>query len=560
MAGNGFEISFYNDETGQWEVTPAPSAKPLAVRKKKAAQAKEPSAGDYLNTLGDVLFVNPRNSAAATLGGAAYDYAVKSTPRSVVRDITESAEDAGDWLRKEGKLIRAAPVTESLRLLKAGFIDPLADPYRVFKQAATERARGNEVGGKKLAAMVPLAVAGVLPQLGGASKAATKAGVEAAETAAMKAATKTAKKTATKKTATKTATKGATKTATVSPPAKSPAPSAKPSLSVKTVPPERGSTAYGTYELAPGVMTRHRQDVLGDEALRNQFSLDPATSWQTSEGTDTLYDALGLPQSETVRMTGIYTPNVPGAVEESNIGFAARPRLRTDLSGDPIPEDYNAMSAAEAVRAVADTQGAGAWSMPTLPSDPAREGAIFVPTGSPTDIERLLELRERGAKYGLPDIGDLGEGVMLTNFEKLPLGSDTKRALSELGLGRDLRQLLGANARPQTVGTTGDYIGLEKAWMQPEGSGAVSETLRGYLDNLTPQYREAMLEDPRVARQFGQRFLRDEQARMAGVPVRDDVQRAREAIAEQERLQALFDLIARGRPAMAQGGLASADE
>ena len=189
MAGNGgFEVSFYNDETGQWEVAYRdPPAKPLAVRKKKAAQAKEPSAGDYLNTLGDVLFVNPRNSAAATLGGAAYDYAVKSTPRSVVRDITESAEDAGDWLRKEGKLIRAAPITESLRLLKAGFIDPLADPYRVFKQAATERARGNEVGGKKLAAMVPLAVAGVLPQGRGAGKLAAKAGAEAAEKATKKA-------------------------------------------------------------------------------------------------------------------------------------------------------------------------------------------------------------------------------------------------------------------------------------------------------------------------------------------------------------------------------------
>ena len=159
----------------------------LSVRKKNAARAKKPSTGDYLRTAKDVLVVNPRNSAAATLGGAAYDYAVKSTPRSVVRDITESAEDAGDWLRKEGKLIRAAPITESLRLLKAGFIDPLADPYRVFKQAATERARGNEVGGKKLAAMVPLAVAGVLPQGRGAGKLAAKAGAEAAEKATKKA-------------------------------------------------------------------------------------------------------------------------------------------------------------------------------------------------------------------------------------------------------------------------------------------------------------------------------------------------------------------------------------
>lgn len=332
------------------------------------------------------------------------------------------------------------------------------------------------------------------------------------------------------------------------------------------VEPQRGSTAYGTYELAPGVMTRHRQDVLADEGLREQFSLDPATSWQTAEGTDTLYDVLGMPQSPTVRMTGIYKPDVPGAVEESNIGFSARPRLRIGPDGNPIPEDYNAMSGAEAVRAVADTQGAGAWSMPTRPSDPEQAGALFIPTGAPTDLQRLLDLRERGKKYGLSDIGDLGEGVLMTNFDGLPLGSETAAALRRpvtLGqdnLGLDVRQVLGAGARPQMVGTIGDYIALEKAWMQPEGSGAVSEILRKYLGDLTPPQREAMLEDPRVAQQFGQRFLRDEQARRAGVPVREDVQRTREAIAEQERLQALFDLIARGRPAMAQGGLVAAGE
>jgi hypothetical protein len=338
------------------------------------------------------------------------------------------------------------------------------------------------------------------------------------------------------------------------PPAKTPV----SSLSVKTVQPERGRTAYGTYELAPGVMTRHRQDVLEDEALRDQFSLDPSTSWQTPEGTDTLYDVLEMPQSPTVRMTGIYKPDVPGAVEESNIGFAARPRLDIGPDGNPLPDQYNAMSGAEAVRAVADTQGAGAWSMPILPNDLEQAGALFMPTGSPTDIQRLLELRERGAKYGLSDVGDLGEGVVLTNFEGLPLGSETTRAISGGNLGRDIRRILGSSTRPEQIGTTGGYIGLEDAWMQPEGSGAVSEALRGYLDQMAPRSREAMLEDPRVAQAFGQRFLRDEQARMVGVPVRDDVQRAREAIAEQERLQALFDLIARGRPAMAQGGLVAA--
>ena len=116
MAGNGgFEVSFYNDETGQWEVAYRdPSSKPLAVRKKKAAQAKEPSAGDYLSTLGDMFFVNPRNSAAATLGGAAYDYVTKSTPQKVKGDIVRAGDDAYKWLVKKDKALRDAPITETL--------------------------------------------------------------------------------------------------------------------------------------------------------------------------------------------------------------------------------------------------------------------------------------------------------------------------------------------------------------------------------------------------------------------------------------------------------------
>jgi hypothetical protein len=118
----------------------------------------------------------------------------RSTPQSVVRDIRNTAQDAGDWLRKQNKALRANPVTGALQLLKAGYIDPLADPLRVFQQAATERSRGNEAGGQKLAAMVPLSVAGVLPQLRGTGKVAVDAGVDAAETATTKVATKTAEK------------------------------------------------------------------------------------------------------------------------------------------------------------------------------------------------------------------------------------------------------------------------------------------------------------------------------------------------------------------------------
>jgi hypothetical protein len=128
-----------------------------------------------------MLVVNPRNSPAATLGGAAYDYVTRSTPQSVRNDIVRAGDDAYKWLVKKDKALRAAPVTEALRLLKSGYIDPLADPLRVFQQAATERSRGNEGGGKKLAAMVPLSVAGVInPELRGAGKLATNTAVKVA--------------------------------------------------------------------------------------------------------------------------------------------------------------------------------------------------------------------------------------------------------------------------------------------------------------------------------------------------------------------------------------------
>jgi hypothetical protein len=166
----------------------------MAEKKKNAPRVTQPSTGDYLRTLGDMLVVNPRNSPAATLGGAAYDYVTRSTPQSVVRDIRSGVQGAEDWLRKQNKALRANPVTGALQLLKAGYIDPLADPFRVFQQAATERSRGNEAGGAKLAAMVPLAVAGVVnPQLRGTGRVAANVGVDVATKTAKKAATPSVK-------------------------------------------------------------------------------------------------------------------------------------------------------------------------------------------------------------------------------------------------------------------------------------------------------------------------------------------------------------------------------
>jgi hypothetical protein len=244
----------------------------MAEKKKKVVKVRQPSTGDYLSTLADMFVVNPRNSPAATIGGAAYDYATRSTPQSVVRDIRDTAQDAGDWLRKEGKAIRAAPITESLRLLKAGYIDPLADPYRVFKQAATERSRGNTSGAQKLAAMVPLSVAGVLPQGRGAGKLAVKAGVDVAETSATKAATKKATKTATKGTEKKVAAKASELTVT-------PSPKKKAAPVVKGI---ANPTQVVAEKYSPEIARRTR-DVVGSDAPVEQW-MEVADKLQGTQG------------------------------------------------------------------------------------------------------------------------------------------------------------------------------------------------------------------------------------------------------------------------------------
>jgi hypothetical protein len=457
MAGNGgFEVSFYNDDTGQWEVGYRdPPAKPLAVRKKKkAAPAKEPSAGDYLNTLGDVLFVNPRNSAAATLGGAAYDYAVKSTPRSVVRDITESAEDAGDWLRKEGKLIRAAPITESLRLLKAGFIDPLADPYRVFKQAATERARGNTTGGKKLAAMVPLAVAGVLPQARGAGKLAVREGVEAAETAATKAATKTA---------TKTATKGAEKKV-----AKAATKKAAPVVKGIANPLHEVSLEFG-----PDVARRLEGMVPADA---------PLSEWRAAA-------------------QGIAGSDIPNASAAAPSPYSVRP---ADVAVDPRIESRKGE-----LGKIANLE----MELAPRVTDPAPEVSIFDYEGHPyiTSMSDLAAAGDdivsiNGERFRVPFSRRGGQDYMFDNPGSV-WASERKPAERHVELADQLQQMTGKDVlyMPWTMGPNAVQFshmprGIQYSYADAALGGADRNALAAGIKDILPDWRG--FEDPGSAETF----------------------------------------------------------
>lgn len=317
----------------------------------------------------------------------------------------------------------------------------------------------------------------------------------------------------------------------------------------------RRPVATSTYEATPFVAGRHRTDVTqASPAAREAFTRDPLSTWTTPEGTDIIHEALGLQSRATVPATGVYQPPVAGAAPESNPARGARVAME---GYDISPEDAAAMTAGEAVRAVGDVQGAGAWSMPVEVGDLRRSGSLIIPTERPTDIKRLLALQSLGKPYGLTDVVDLGQGVGMTAFypNSPPGGRQTLSALREGPLAGDIQDLIG-NA-PRMVDWRSGYAGFEDPWQAPELSGAVTRELQDYLEPLRQANREryeGVLDDPAIAEAFGRRYQRDEAARMLGAPVRTDVQEARQRVADRGRLRELLDAYARGVPMMAHGG------
>jgi hypothetical protein len=195
MAGNGFEISFYNDETGQWEVTPTPSAKPLAVRKQsaKATQKRrfEAKRAERLRANeAATANIDKLGSGIASIPSRVVNYIKSSTPSSVGRDVKGIATATLD-----------AAVEDPNAFIEDAIFSPLAairDFGDVRETARKLRAQGRDAEAEKMEAMAGTAILSAVPILGRPAGVATRKAIKAAEKSAIKGATKAATKTATK--------------------------------------------------------------------------------------------------------------------------------------------------------------------------------------------------------------------------------------------------------------------------------------------------------------------------------------------------------------------------
>jgi hypothetical protein len=193
MAGNGgFEVSFYNDETGQWEVAYRdPPAKPLAVRKQspKATEKRrfEAKRAERLRANeAATANVGKLGSGIASIPGRVVNYIKSSSPSSVARDVKGIARATYD-----------AATEDPNAFIEDAIFSPLAairDFGDVRETARKLRAQGRDAEAEKMEAMAGTAILSAVPILGRPAGVATRKAIKAAEKTAVKGAAKKAAK------------------------------------------------------------------------------------------------------------------------------------------------------------------------------------------------------------------------------------------------------------------------------------------------------------------------------------------------------------------------------
>lgn len=191
MAGNdGFEVSFYNDDTGQWEVAYRdPPAKPLAVRKQspKATQKRrfEAKRAERLRANeAATANIDKLGSGIASIPSRVVNYIKSSTPSSVGRDVKGIA-----------KATYEAATEDPNAFIEDAVFSPLAairDFGDVRETARKLRAQGRDAEAEKMEAMAGTAILSAVPILGRPAGVATRKAIKAAEKTAIKGATKKA--------------------------------------------------------------------------------------------------------------------------------------------------------------------------------------------------------------------------------------------------------------------------------------------------------------------------------------------------------------------------------
>lgn len=294
--------------------------------------------------------------------------------------------------------------------------------------------------------------------------------------------------------------------------------------------------AFATHEAQPGAATGHLPGSVGaPEAQRLAYALDPRSSWANAPGgRDAIYGGLRVGDTgvsgrvlPTRPSQGIYQ-SASGALE-ANPGEVARPLIAfTNGPGGTksfAPADRALLQTGESTRAYIDAQEAGAAHKPFVGGRVGDSNSMTIPMSRAASLAEMLNVRNAGARHGLPDAADTGQGITLTNFGGAPPMQDP------VALARDVRGAVPSGGEPMRSNVDSVYADFVDAWKKGEGSGAATKQLLGEL-NVTPQMRAAFDNNPHIPQNALARLERDNEWQATWGATRKDLQNARRIISE----------------------------
>ena len=310
--------------------------------------------------------------------------------------------------------------------------------------------------------------------------------------------------------------------------------------------PER-AYVFQTEEAIPGRVTGHLPNLLEASPTKQAAYTGRARSALTNpQGTDILHENLDMRTLKTRPMQGAYRSS-PDAPIEFNPGFAAGVEVPlTKRKTIPRKEEQRLRTAAT-LRGGLLAQEGSPYS--GLIPDTAGADAIVVRDKKLTPAE-MTEFADR---FGLEDVAavDTGKGVGLLNWTGKPY---TIEELDEIG------QVLSPQSKPagaarNVADPDMSYVDLSEEFANAPGSGAVTQRMVDELDKLSAKdFKKLDQPNVRIAARDLNKI--DEARKKAGEPVREDLMRMREIVAE-KGLTGLKEALKKGDfvPALAAIGL-----
>ena len=330
--------------------------------------------------------------------------------------------------------------------------------------------------------------------------------------------------------------------------------------------PER-AIGYATHEAVPGAGTGHLPRLLKEPyAVRETYSNDPRSSWINPETRgDVLYETLGSEVLPTRPATGSFTPG--SGLAEINPAQVARPKIQMARDSGAIGDASRKMlEFAEHLRAYIDGQNTGAAHALTRNAPREQLNSVNIPLNrrlSPEEMQEVTALADPYGFYGshrgysardgstrnVPDhiVDPLDHGVSLIN-KGAGQGGRSAGEIEDLlkrDLGPKIRKALPDAGSPELVKADSVTANFEDLLASANrGQRRATEQLVKILADAPPGTIEALDRSNLFREIAAVRRARDAEMATTMGGVRDDLQRARQIVAERG-LRGLIEALAR---------------